>query len=64
MSTEKASNVLSFHAKDDVKSIVGHLIDNMDKFNDWDNPMYSNIAAFKHLERGWTFPHMVGSASR
>jgi hypothetical protein len=33
-----------------VKSIVGHLIDNLEKFRDWDNPLYSNITSFKQLE--------------
>ena len=50
VSTLKASNVLSFHATGDVKSIVGALVDNMEKFQDWDNPFYSNIQAFKKLE--------------
>jgi nucleoside-diphosphate-sugar epimerase len=52
VSTEKAKNVLSFHPTDDLKSIVTNLIDNMEKFQDWDNPIYSNIAAFKALENG------------
>src|SRR5579862_5689166 len=43
VSTQKASNVLSFHATSDIRSIVGTLVDNMDKFQDWDNPLYSNI---------------------
>lgn len=50
VSIEKAKNVLSFHPAGDVKSIVGSLIDNMDKFSDWENPLYSNIASFKQLE--------------
>jgi nucleoside-diphosphate-sugar epimerase len=50
VSIEKAKNVLSFHPAGDVKSIVGNLIDNMDKFSDWENPLYSNIASFKQLE--------------
>jgi nucleoside-diphosphate-sugar epimerase len=50
VSIDKASNVLSFHPTEDVRSIVGSLVDNMDKFQDWDNPMYSNIQAFKKLE--------------
>jgi len=50
VSIDKASNVLSFHPSEDVKSIVGSLVDNMDKFQDWDNPLYSNIQAFKKLE--------------
>ena len=50
VSTLKASNVLSFHSTGDVKTIVGSLVDNMDKFQDWDNPFYSNILSFKKLE--------------
>jgi nucleoside-diphosphate-sugar epimerase len=50
--TLKASNVLSFHATGDIKSIVRTLVDNMDKFQDWDNPEYSNIQQFKKLESG------------
>ena len=52
VSIEKAKNVLSFHPAGDVQSIVGHLIDNMEKCQDWNNPLYSNIASFKHLENG------------
>lgn len=52
VSIEKAKNVLSFHPSGDAKSIVMNLIDNMDKFQDWDNPLYSNIQAFKSLESG------------
>jgi len=33
-----------------VKTIVNTLIDNMDKFADWDNPSYSNIESLKKLE--------------
>jgi hypothetical protein len=33
-----------------VKSIVGGLVDNMDKFQDWDNPLYSNIQSLKKIE--------------
>jgi nucleoside-diphosphate-sugar epimerase len=51
VSIAKASNVLSFHPTEDVKAIVGSLVDNMEKFKDWDtNPLYSNIQAFKKLE--------------
>src|SRR5271170_6749751 len=52
VSTEKAKNVLSFHPAGDAKSIVTNLIDNMDKFQDWDNTLYSNIGTFKALENG------------
>lgn len=50
VSIEKAKNVLSFHPAHDVKTIVRDLIDNMDKFKDWDNPLYSNIASFKAID--------------
>ena len=50
VSIEKAKNVLSFHPAHDVKTIVKDLIDNMDKFKDWDNPLYSNIASFKAID--------------
>jgi len=50
VSIEKAKNVLSFHPAHDVKTIVGDLITNMDKFKDWDNPLYSNIATFKTID--------------
>src|SRR5579862_9124860 len=50
VSVEKARNVLSFHPTDDVRTIVGNLLDNMDKCNDWDNPAYSNIRTFKNFE--------------
>src|SRR5581483_2523057 len=52
VSIEKAANVLSFHPTGDVKAIVNNLIDNMDKFKDWDNPMYSNILTFKDIDTG------------
>jgi len=61
VSTEKASNVLSFHATGNVKSIVNNLIDNMEKFKDWDNPLYSNILSFQKLERGIDVHSMVGA---
>jgi len=48
--TEKAANVLSFHPSGDVKSIVYNLIANFKKFDDLDNPMYSNIQTFKKIE--------------
>lgn len=60
VSTEKASNVLSFHPSGDVKSIVNGLIDNMDKFQDWDNPLYFNIQAFKKLDSIAEMQSMAG----
>jgi hypothetical protein len=29
-----------------------NLIDNMDKFQDWENPLYSNIGTFRGIEHG------------
>ncbi|HVB58392.1 MAG TPA: SDR family oxidoreductase [Candidatus Acidoferrales bacterium] len=63
VSTEKASNVLSFHPTGDVRSIVGLLVDNMEKFKDWDNPEYSNIQQFKKLESGVEVLSIVGASA-
>jgi nucleoside-diphosphate-sugar epimerase len=52
VSIEKAKNVLSFHPSHDLKSIVMDLIDNMDKFQDWENPLYSNIGTFRGIDHG------------
>lgn len=51
VSIERAETVLSFHPHQSVKAIVRHLINNMDKCSDWDNPMYYNIEVFKELEK-------------
>jgi nucleoside-diphosphate-sugar epimerase len=59
VSTQKAANVLSFHAVGSVNSIVNNLVDNLDKFQDWDNPAYSNIQMFKHIENGIEVHEMV-----
>ena len=64
VSIEKAKNVLSFHPADDVKSIVANLIDSMDKFPDWSNPLYSNIQTFKVIENKIEIHDMVAVASR
>jgi nucleoside-diphosphate-sugar epimerase len=64
VSTEKAKNVLSFHPSGDVKSIVGGLIDNMDRYDGWDNPRYSNIEAFRALENGIEMHEMVAVGVR
>ena len=61
VSTQKASNVLSFHSAGNVESIVGTLVDNMPKFKDWDNPLYSNIASFKKMENEEKSPSMFGA---
>jgi nucleoside-diphosphate-sugar epimerase len=64
VSIEKAKNVLSFHPTGDVKKIVGSLIENMDKYDGWDNPAYSNIECFRALETDVEVHHMVGAAGR
>jgi nucleoside-diphosphate-sugar epimerase len=47
---DKARNVLSFHPRHCVRSIVRNLIAHMDKFSDWENPVYYNILTFQMLE--------------
>jgi len=62
VSFEKAANVLSFHPQGDVKSIVGNLLDNMEKFRDWDNPEYSNIQTFRNIDNGVAVSAIGGGA--
>ncbi|MGZ4974492.1 MAG: NAD-dependent epimerase/dehydratase family protein [Limisphaerales bacterium] len=57
--TDKAANVLSFHPTGSVNSIVDDLIENTDRFKDWDNPLYSNILTFKELDSKIEIPSMV-----
>lgn len=64
VSIEKAQNVLSFHPAHDVRSIVSNLVANMEKCDDWDNPLYSNISSFKTLENGVETYAMVKAAGR
>jgi len=49
VSNDKAINILSFKPKHDVSAIISNLIENMDKFSDFDNPTYYNIQMFKKL---------------
>jgi len=49
VSNEKAIKILSFKPKHDVPAILDNLIDNMDKFKDFDNPNFYNIQVFKKL---------------
>jgi nucleoside-diphosphate-sugar epimerase len=63
VSTEKAANVLSFHPAGDVKSIVYELIANLKKFEDLDNPMYSNIQTFKKIENGILIHDMASTVT-
>ncbi|MCK4836060.1 MAG: NAD(P)-dependent oxidoreductase [Candidatus Aminicenantes bacterium] len=51
VSFEKAKKVLSFHPKFDVYAIVEDLVENMDKFKDFENPDYYNIQVFKKLKK-------------
>ncbi len=62
VSIDKAANVLSFHPSGSVKSIVDDLIDHMNKFQDWDNPAYSNMQTFKQIENGIEVHDMAGAA--
>jgi nucleoside-diphosphate-sugar epimerase len=52
VSIQKAENVLSFHPHHDVKRIVQNLIENMEKFKDWDNPLYYNLETLKLIRVG------------
>jgi nucleoside-diphosphate-sugar epimerase len=63
VATDKAMNVLSFHAKDGVGSITDNLLDNLEGFSDWDNPVYSNIATFKQIESGIDAHAVAGSVA-
>jgi nucleoside-diphosphate-sugar epimerase len=49
VSNDKAINILSFKPKHDVSAILDNLIENMDKFSDFDNESYYNIQIFKKL---------------
>lgn len=49
VSVEKAMNMLSFKPAHTVESILDDLIDNLDKFKDFENPNYYNIQVFKKL---------------
>jgi len=49
VSIDKAKKVLSFHPQHNVESIIEDLVENMDRFKDFDNPNYYNIQVFKRL---------------
>jgi nucleoside-diphosphate-sugar epimerase len=51
VSIQKARTVLSFHPNDSVKDIVRNLIQNVDRFSDWDNSNYYNINVFRNLDQ-------------
>jgi nucleoside-diphosphate-sugar epimerase len=52
VSIQKAENVLSFHPHHNVKRIVQNLIENMQSFKDWDNPLYYNLETLKLISTG------------
>jgi nucleoside-diphosphate-sugar epimerase len=62
VSIEKAKNVLSFHPRHDVRSIVGDLIKHKNEFSDWDNPAYYNIRMFQSLASSITAPVLAKPA--
>jgi nucleoside-diphosphate-sugar epimerase len=51
VSIEKAKKVLSFHPKHDVETIIEDLVENREKFSDFDNPNYYNIQVFKNISK-------------
>jgi nucleoside-diphosphate-sugar epimerase len=51
VSWEKARNTLGFHPRFTARDVVKDLVDNVDKFKDFDNPAYYNIQVFKTLNR-------------
>jgi len=50
VSVERAQNVLSFHARHDVPSILRNLLEHSPQYGNWDDPIYYNIQTFKLLE--------------
>lgn len=50
VNNEKAINILSFKPKHDVPAILNNLIENLDSFQDFDNPNYYNIQVFKKVK--------------
>lgn len=50
VSIEKASTILSFNARYNIKDIVKNLADNIDNFKDLENIEYYNIKTFKKMD--------------
>jgi nucleoside-diphosphate-sugar epimerase len=50
VSFEKAAKVLSYKPMNDIENIVESLLENLEQFNDFDNPKYYNISVFKGLK--------------
>lgn len=59
VSIEKAQNVLSFHPRGSVKTIVRQLIENRELFGDFSDVKFYNIDTLKALERGVRGPVKV-----
>ena len=59
VSIEKAARVLSFHPRHDVRDIVDELFAHLPAFQDFDNPLYSNIEVFRRLEAAAAPPAAV-----
>lgn len=49
VSTKKIMDVLGYKPLNSIDSIVKELVDNLDKFNDFDNDSYYNIKVFKKI---------------
>jgi hypothetical protein len=43
--------VLSFHPQHGVETIIRDLVENREKFQDFDNPNYYNIQVFKGISK-------------
>ncbi|MCI0450116.1 MAG: SDR family oxidoreductase [Chlorobi bacterium] len=50
VSCQRAKDILKFIPKNNIKTIVDNLHENMDRFRDFDNPNYYNIEVFKKLK--------------
>ena len=50
VSIERARNILSFKPRNDIEDIVRELIQNQEKFRDFENKKYYNIQVFKELQ--------------
>jgi nucleoside-diphosphate-sugar epimerase len=50
VNTDKARRILSFNPCSDVDFAVKHLIENLEKFKDFDNPNYYNIQILQRME--------------
>jgi nucleoside-diphosphate-sugar epimerase len=56
VSIDKARNVLSFKPRPDAEAIIKGLAENLDRFRDFDNPMYYNIQILKTLKENPLVP--------